>query len=455
MLNLRLTIIGNLYFYYINDYLYFCKIVCYYFKIRYMKLKNLFSLIALAIIVLLSSCATQNGNHKILETKISQKQYSDRYVVVLSMDGFRADYVDKAYTPNLDKMAKEGVSGALRPSYPTLTFPNHYSMATGLYPNNHGLVSNEFWDKKLGHYKIGKMVSVKNPKFYNGEPIWNTAAKQGMKSASFFWVGSETPVNGKHPDYWKPYNSKVSFETRADSVLMWLQKPIEERPHIIMWYLDEPDHVGHSYGPDAPRVAEMVTRCDRVVGYFRDKLSKLDIASKVDFIVVADHGMATYYKEKAVNTTDYVPEEWLEHSTGGPIAMLYPKAGLKEKTFEALKKMPNVEVYKKGNVPARLNFGSSDRIGDIVIKANIGTYIYTKKDAKTRTAGAHGYDNNRKEMFAIFRAVGPHFEKNKVLTEPVPNITIYPIICNILDLAPAKTDADDTLAKSLLINLDK
>lgn len=385
----------------------------------------------------------------------SDPQYDERYVVVLSMDGFRADYVTKTSTPNLDAMAKDGTWGALRPSFPTLTFPNHYAMATGLYPNNNGLVANEFWSKKYGHYKLGDMETVKNPIFYNGEPVWTTAKKQGVKTASYFWVGSETAICNSQPDIWKSYNASVKFESRADSVIKWLSMPKADRPRLIMWYIDEPDHTGHEMGPENPVTWKMATRCDRVVGYFRNKLSSLPIADKVDFIVVADHGMADYYANKSVNVTDYIPQEWIENSCGGPFAMLYLKEGFVDKAYEKLKNMPRCRVFRKQDVPERLHFGTDERIGDLVILADLGTYIYTKKGQNPKNGGAHGYDNAWSEMHAIFRAVGPHFRKNYEVKEPIANITLYPIICNILNIKQAKNDADDTLAKSLIINTDK
>lgn len=406
----------------------------------------------------LFSCKTTQT--KIVENKVEKSvshvsKSDDRYVVVLSMDGFRADYVTKTKTPNLDAMMSEGTWGVLRPSFPTLTFPNHYAMATGLYPNNNGLVANEFWSTKLGHYKLGDMKSVSNPIFYNGEPVWNTAKRQGIKTASYFWVGSETAVGGSQPDIWKSYDGSVKYEARADSVIKWLGMPQDIRPRLIMWYIDEPDHTGHDLGAESPKTWEMATRCDSVVGYFRNKLSSLPIADKVDFIVVSDHGMANFYADKVVNVTDYIPEEWIENSYSGPFAMVYIKEGFLDKAYDKLKEMPRCRVFKKGDLPERLHYGSAEQIGDIVILADMGTFVYTKKGQKPKDGGAHGYDNAWHEMYAVFRAVGPHFRKNYEVKDPIPNITLYPMICNILNIEQAKNDADDNLAKSLVVDIDK
>lgn len=395
----------------------------------------------------LASCGSRKGLDKTLGKTVKK----NHYVVVLSMDGFRADYTDSTETPSLDFLAQEGTYGAFRPSYPTLTFPNHYAMATGLYPNNHGIVANEFWDPQHGHYKLGDRKSVENPVFYKGEPIWETAHKQGLKTASYFWVGSETKINGYQPDIWKRYNASVPYTVRADSVIRWLELPEKDRPQLIMWYLDEPDHTGHTYSPEAKETRDMVRHCDSVVGYFLQKLEKLPIKDQVDFLVVADHGMATYTNFRSVNVMDYVPEEWLEHVSAGPFTHVYPKEGYYNQVLIALERIPHVKVYKKEELPERLHYGKNDRTGAFILMANKGTQIYAKKGVKFKErAGAHGYDNALPEMLAIFRAYGPSFEKGRKIAEPIPNITLYTLICQLLGLKPAPVDADMDLAKSLL-----
>ncbi len=378
---------------------------------------------------------------------------SDKYVVVLSMDGFRYDYQTLAKTPNLDQMDKEGLSGKLRPCYPSLTFPNHYSMATGLYPNNHGIVANTFWLPNDERYKLGDRKSVENPKYYLGEPIWNVARKQGLRSASYFWVGSETAVGGMQPNIWKRYNPHDSFTSRADSVISWLQLPEQERPHLIMWYLSEPDHNGHTYGPEAKETRTSIEEVDAVVGHFRKELAKLPIAKQVDFIVVADHGMAQFDYNSSVNLADYVKAKDLKHIATGPFTHIYPKQGKKEAVYQALKNIPNAKAYYKEELPKRLHFGSSDRIGDIVVIADLGAVLFFEPNLKGTyrhlTAG-HGFDNKETKMQAVFKAVGPSFEAGRVVKEAIPNITLYPLICDILELQAPKNDADDKLAKSLL-----
>ena len=181
-------------------------------------------------------------------TGCQTKKQSDRYVVVLSMDGFRSDYPSRAHTPTLDSLANVGVRSTFRPCYPSVTFPNHYSMATGLHPDHHGLVNNFFYDAELdSSYRMGNL----DPQFYGGEPIWNTAERQGVRTASFYWVGSEVPLESGQPSIWKPFDKSVPFSDRADSVISWLKLPEDVRPHLIMWYMEEPDAIGHSATPDS------------------------------------------------------------------------------------------------------------------------------------------------------------------------------------------------------------
>lgn len=396
----------------------------------YKKLLRTSSLVCLGLCgALFWGCGSKRG-HQAGASKTADDK--ERYVVVLSLDGFRADYQSKAHTPHLDAMDREGLSGSFRPCYPSLTFPNHYSMATGLYPNNHGLVGNEFWDTEGRHYKLGKREAVEDPVFYLGEPLWNTARRQGVRTASYFWVGSETAIGGHQPDIWKRYDASVPYRDRADSVLTCLQLPERERPHLIMWYLDEPDHTGHHTGPESEETRQMIQRVDSVVGYFRTGLAQLPVASKVDFILVSDHGMMAFDPNRIVNLAEHLPAGMLEHVAAGPFAHLYPKEGRADEVLERLKAVPGIRAYKKEDLPKRLHYGSSDRIGQIVVLAEAGvTMVYRPEGDVKALAAGHGYDNAFPEMLALFKAVGRDFEAGRKLTTPVPNITLYPLVCKI------------------------
>ncbi|MDF9831511.1 ectonucleotide pyrophosphatase/phosphodiesterase [Parabacteroides sp. PF5-6] len=375
-----------------------------------------------------SSCSTPKGPRH------------DRYVVVLSLDGFRSDYPEKAHTPTLDSLARVGVRADFRPCFPSVTFPNHYSMATGLHPDHHGLVNNFFYAEDLDKiYTIGNRKAVENPDFYGGEPIWNTAQKQGVKAASFYWVGSETAVNGMQPSIWKKFDGSVPFKNRADSVLSWLQLPEEIRPHLLMWYIEEPDAIGHRATPDSVATLQVVEELDQLLAYFFAEVRKLDIFKKIDFVVLSDHGMATYYPENYVNLNDYLPRDSFDFSFDGVPTLLYCKESYRETAYEILQTVPHIQAYKKEEVPERLIYGKHPRVGNLVVIPDIGTYVQFRPESRPRYAATHGYDNLAPEMQAIFYAAGPSFKKGERVGA-IPNVNLYLLICNLLNLEPAPND---------------
>lgn len=375
----------------------------------------------------------------------SMPKKQEPYVIVLSMDGFRSDYPQRAHTPTLDSLAKVGVCAAFRPSFPSVTFPNHYSMATGLYPDHHGLVNNFFYASDLDSvYRMGNP----NPAFYGGEPIWNTAEKQGIHAASFYWVGSEYPIQGRQPSLWKPFDSSVPFSDRADSVIAWLQLPEKERPHLIMWYMEEPDAIGHRATPDSARTLSKVEELDQILNRFFRKARQLDIFDQIDFLVVSDHGMATYTPDAYVNLNDYLPRDSFDFIFDGVPTLLYPKPSYTEHAYAILKQVPHITVWKKEEIPAKYNYGTHPRIGSLVVLPNIGTYVQFRSESTSRWGATHGYDNYAPEMEAIFYAAGPSFRQHTKL--PVmENVNLYLIIANLLNLQPAPNDGDSLVVSRL------
>ncbi len=369
------------------------------------------------------------------------------YLVVLSLDGFRWDYPQMYNTPNLNRMAEEGVKAeALIPCFPTKTFPNHYSIATGLYPDHHGIVQNGFTDPNLGVYAISNRQSVMNPAFYGGEPIWVTAEKQGVKAATFYWVGSEAPVLGQYASIWKPYDHHFPFTARIDSVIAWLQLPEARRPRLVMWYLHEPDEIGHNDGPLAPSTGKMVTYLDSLVGVFRARLGELPIASRVNFIVLSDHGMGEIPEENNLYLDELVPRYWLSGASGGDIQLnLSAVEAYKDSLYNRLKKIPQLSVYKKEEVPPRLHYGTNPRILDLVVIADsLWNISITRQDRVSR--GGHGYDNRNPDMHGIFYAVGPSFRQGTALPA-FENVNLYPLFADLLKIKPAKTDGQMEVVK--------
>ena len=241
------------------------------------------------------------------------------YVVLVSADAFRWDYPDLYETPALDLVATEGVRAkSLVPAFPTKTFPNHYTIATGLYPDHHGLVNNSFRDPELELvYTMGDRQMVEDARFYGGEPVWNTVRKNGMMAASMFWVGSEAPVNGMQPDYWNRYTDSISFEARVDSVITWLSLPRKKRPRFVTLYFEEPDGVAHDYGPVSHETDSVVRVVDSNIGRLYSRLKALPISGKINLIILSDHGMGEISNDRLVNLGTLLPGELVTEYRGG------------------------------------------------------------------------------------------------------------------------------------------
>lgn len=359
---------------------------------------------------------------------------------MVSFDGFRFDYPDSVECPNLEKIAEEGVKSELRPCFPSKTFPNHYSMVTGLYPDHHGIVQNTFFATDLNReFAMAKQASVENGSFFGGEPIWVTAEKQNVRTAMFYWVGSEARIKGFRPSYWKRYRDKTPTETRIDTLEAWLKLPPAYRPHYIGLYFDEPDRSGHQTGTSSGETRSAIKQTDEIVGKIMAKIKKSAIADSINIIFCSDHGLQSTSECKVEVLQNYIEESWCERIyTGNPVFLIKAKAG-KEKLIEAgLKKAKHLKFWKHHQLPERLHYGTNPRCLDYVVAADSA---YSLKFAETDKIdkGAHGYDNNNRNMHAIFYAQGPAFKKN--VRHPLfNNIDIYPMVAKILGITPEKVD---------------
>lgn len=403
---------------------------------KYLKL----SLVAIILVLLAGSC------------KLADKTENENYVVVLSMDGFRWDYTDMTDTPVLDSIARIGVRAtSFKPAFPSKTFPNHYSLATGLYPDNHGIVQNNFYDDVLGAiYRIGDRNAVENGEFYGGEPIWVTAEKQGVTAASYFWVGSEAPIQGIQPTYWKRYDHNFPNEARVDSVINWLQLPVEKRPRLIMWYFSEPDGYGHQYGPGSEEVNKKVTQLDSLLGVFIQKLNQLPHKNKVDFIILSDHGMSSISADRYIDLQEHIKQDWVSRAHGGnPAFMIKAAEGCADSILTVLSEVPNLKAWKNEDVPERLNYGKNPRTMDILVLADNTWSIGWGEVRGSYSKGTHGYDNDEMDMHAIFYALGPSFRKGYT-HETIEVVDLYPLIAHLLKLQPAEVDGKLSKTRGML-----
>lgn len=380
------------------------------------------------------------------------RKTNKNYVVLVSLDAFRWDYSKIYNTPNLNKLAKDGVNAErMYSSFPTVTFPNHYSIATGLYPDHHGIINNSFPATDLGlFYRVSDRTAVENPAFYGGEPIWVTAEKQGVRSASFFWVGSEAPVGGIQPEYWKKYDESVTFEARIDTVIKWLGYPPEKRPELVTLYFDEPDATSHTYGPVSPQTGKIVERLDSLLGVFRTKLSTLPEAKRINLIILSDHGMSAVSPGRYINIKSLVPDRMIASIAGGnPVYLINPTEGKKDSVLILLNKSKGLRAWPKSQLPAKWHYGTNSRIPEVVVVADSSWSIGTRPDGSSIKGGAHGYDNSNSDMFSIFYAAGPSFRRNYKFRE-LNNVDIYNLVCHILNLVPAKNDGDPEHIKGIL-----
>jgi len=377
----------------------------------------------------------------------AQEQLSKHYVILVSLDGFRYDYAKRYQAEHLLALAAEGASAAdgMLPAYPSITFPNHYTIITGLYPEHHGLVANSFYDparKETYSYRDSKTVG--DGTWYGGTPLWVLAEQQGMRSASFFWVGSEADIQGVRPTYYLKFDPRFPNPKRVEQVLAWLRLPPEQRPHFITLYFSDTDTAGHRFGPDSPQVADAVRELDGEIGKLMDGLKEIKLP--VDLIVLADHGMVKVEGEPV-----HLREYGFDPSHFSPIVglRLYPKSDDDaEKAYEAMRrKSDRFAVYRRKDVPGYLHFDSNPREGDPVIVPN-GPYFITadtEPDGPEHPAGAHGFDATRMpEMKALFVAAGPDIRRGVVLP-PFENVDVYPLIAKILglDITKLKTGPID------------
>jgi alkaline phosphatase D len=378
----------------------------------------------------------------------AREQLSKPYVILVSLDGFRYDYAQRYHAKHLLDLAAQGASApeGMIPCYPSITFPNHYTLITGLYPEHHGIVANNFFDpvrKEL--YDSRDPKSVTDGTWYGGTPLWVLAEQQGMRSASFFWVGSEAAIQGTRPTYYLRFDDKFPNPKRVEQVLAWLELPPPERPHFITLYFSDTDHAGHQYGPDSPQVADAVHELDDEIGRLTTGLKDLHLP--VDLIVVADHGMAKVedgpieLDRFGLNTAGFATIVGLS---------LYPNSEADAQTaYQTLRgKSDKFLVYRRAEVPAALHFDRNPRAGDPIIIATGPYFIRVSADAQRPQAvpaGAHGYDPNRvPEMRALFVAAGPDIRPGAVVP-PFENVDLYPLIAKILglDITDLKTGPID------------
>jgi predicted AlkP superfamily pyrophosphatase or phosphodiesterase len=372
-------------------------------------------------------------------------------VILISLDGFRYDYLDKFQPKTLNELAKKGVRAKwLIPSFPTKTFPNHYTIATGLYPEHHGIIENNIFDFDT-IFTLDKRAEVQNPRWWLGEPIWMTAEKQNQITASYFFPGTETNLQDLRPTFFKEYNGKAPNDLRVDKILSWLDLPIEKRPTMLTLYFSDVDDAGHEFSPDAEETRYAVLEVDDNVKRLVDGLKTRKIFEQVNLIIVSDHGMATVDRNNSIFLDDIFDFDKTERILWtGEIVQVFPKSNEETNIITALKsQIKHANCWRKSEIPERFHYQSSPRIAPIICSADEGWVLtnhkrfdeWRERDELRGLRGAHGYDTELESMRATFIAHGRAFKRGAVF-EPFENIHIYNLMCKILGITPAKNDGD-------------
>ncbi|KAL9242228.1 hypothetical protein vseg_016248 [Gypsophila vaccaria] len=386
-------------------------------------------------------------------------------VILISADGFRFGYEFKTQTPNIHRLIKNGTEAehGLIPVFPTLTFPNHYSIATGLYPVYHGIVNNYFIDPETGDEFS---MASHDPKWWLGEPLWVTVANSGKRAATVFWPGSEVkkdkwecPPNDCHQ-----YNTSFPYEDRVDSILGYFDwRPEHKIPSLMTLYFEEPDRQGHLYGPDDPEVTTAISRIDAMVGRLIQGLEQRGVLEDVDILFVSDHGMVSNCDNKVIYLDDLspwvtIPYSWVEYHT--PHMAIRPPPGYSPADIVArmttglqsgkVENGENLRVFLKEDLPRRLHYGINDRVTPIIGLLDEGYMVKQSRDKEMMCGGGHGYDNDLFSMRSIFIAHGPHFERG-IKVPSFVNVEIYNLVTSILDIKGAPNNGSLSFLDSILL----
>jgi predicted AlkP superfamily pyrophosphatase or phosphodiesterase len=376
-------------------------------------------------------------------------------LILISFDGWRWDYMDRADVPNLKALARRGIrSRGLIPSFPSKTFPNHYTLVTGLYPDHHGIISNNMWDPVIGERFTMSAGTATDPRWWAGEPLWVTAIRQGQRASAMFWPGSEVQIDGIRPTDWKPFADNFPNRDRVAQVLTWLSLPEAERPSFMTLYFSDVDDAGHTYGPDARKTLDAAEKLDVELGTLLAGIEARGLTGRTTVIATADHGMSQQAVNRKIFIDDYVDPATIDVIDWSPVLQVRPTTGSVDDLYRRLRgKHPALRVYRKSELPAALHYGTHPRIAPIVALADDGWAITTharfepRKNERSQSGGEHGYDPRNRSMHALFVAAGPTLRRGLTVA-PFENVHVYEFLCGILGLKPARNDGSAAVTKS-------
>ena len=387
------------------------------------------------------------------------RKESPQIVILVGIDALRPEQVESGGAPQLARLAAEGVRAErMIPSFPTLTFPNFYTLVTGLRPEHHGIVGNSMYDPEFGESFALGSPAVLAGKWWGGEPLWVTAQKQGVRAACMFWPGSEAEIGGVRPWDWRLYDGKVSAATRVQTVLDWLALPAADRPRLITLYFHEVDTAGHRFGPASPEAAAALREVDAAVGMLRAGLRQAGVEGFTNLVCVSDHGMAEVSPERTIVLSELVDERAVQVDFAGAVAGLRPLRGTVDELYSRLTAQapPQVRIHRREEMPERLHFRAHRRIPPIILIADEGWMLLKRPllddEARAKFLRAtHGFDPALPSMSASFFAAGPAFKRG-VTIPAFENTQIYNLVCTVLGVQPAANDGDQTLASRTLVD---
>jgi hypothetical protein len=324
------------------------------------------------------------------------------------------------------------------PVFPTLTFPNHYTQVTGLYPERHGIVGNNFWDPARGQqYSLGNRSAVMDGSWYRGEPIWVTAERQGVRAASYYWVGSEAAIQGVRPSYWKPYDGSVPNAARVDTVLSWLRLPAGQRPHLVTLYMSSVDGAGHLAGPHTHWVEDALFNVDDALGRLLDGIAALPQRDSVYLLIMSDHGMARYEAHEHEVLAHHIDLSRVRVAASGTYASLHVQSGgptaaeLRDRLNAGLR---HGRAYLRHETPERWRYRADPRIGDVVVIMD-EPYHILRGTPSGASGGNHGWPPESEAMQGALLLMGPTIPARGRIA-PVRAVDLYPFFAEVLRLQP-------------------
>lgn len=368
-------------------------------------------------------------------------------VLLISIDGFRPDYLGQGATPVLDRLVAEGATGPMQPSFPSVTFPNHYTLVTGMHPDRHGVVANRFNDAVLGTFAMSKTESGW---WDQAEPIWTTAEKAGVRTGAMFWPGSETEIDGVRPSRWVPFDQSLSGDARVDIALSWQDLPADQRPRLGTLYFDIVDSAGHRHGPRADETRAAVASVDASVGRLVEGLKARGLWDRTVLLITSDHGMSETSPERVVVIDDLIDPAALRITYSGAVVLADPAPGREaEVQGKLIGKHDRMECFNKADLPSRLAYGANPRVPAIVCLVDAG-WLAATRDRPVRSAGgAHGYDNQAPDMQALFIAHGPGVARGRKV-EGFRSVDVQPLIGHLLNLSVPAGDGDARASDQVL-----